>query len=197
MEMNKKTIEQVVQDGVKFIAQFLPKATYLYFPLLSAALVWAIKRNKEWKEKIFSWEVWIDPSPVRVKSDKYILSFFKKNNDLRRAYTKEIADEDLTSLRKAFLSLYPILGLDDPFLSALFYQELEAKHYRKIVKEFKGRVAKAIQDIGALNEKPRFVEGLKSVAKEMASLSSDMITQTSVQKALAEIIKREIVKKNE
>ncbi len=195
--MKKKTIEQIVQDGIKFLAQFLPKATYLYFPLLSAALVWAIKRNKEWKEKIFGWKVWADPSAVRVKSDKYIFSFFKKNIDLRRAYKKEIDDEDLTSLRKAFLSLYPILGLDDPFLSALFYQELEAKHYRKIVKEFKGRVAKAIQDIEAMDEKPRFVEGLKSVAKEMASLSSDMITQTTVQKSLAEIIKKEIGRKDD
>lgn len=195
--MKKKTIDQVVQDGIEFLAQFLPKATYLYFPLLSAALVWAIDRNKEGKEKIFSWKVWADPSAVRVKSDKYIFSFFKKNIDLRRAYKKEIDDEDLTSLRKAFLSLYPILGLNDPFLSALFYQELEAKHYRKIVKEFKGRVAKAIRDIEAMDEKPRFVEGLKSVVKEMASLSSDMITQTTVQKSLAEIIKKEIKRKDD
>jgi len=196
MLTKKKAIEDIVQDGIQFIAQFFPKATYLYFPLLSAAVVWAIKRHKAWKEKILSWNVWADPSAVHVKSDEYIFNFFKKNPDLRKAFREEIKTENITSLRKSFLSLYPIIGLEDPFLSALFYQEMEEKNYRKIVEKFNGRVTKAVQDIKALDEKPKFLEGLESIAKELASLSSDMVTQKSIQKVLAEIIKQEMAKKN-
>jgi len=196
MLTKKKAIEDIVQDGIQFIAQFLPKAAYLYFPLLSAAAVWAIKRSKAWKEKILSWNVWADPSAVRVKSDEYVLNFFKKNPNLRTAFQKEIKTENITSLRRSFLSLYPIIGLEDPFLSALFYQEMEEKNYRKIVEKFNGRVTKAVQDIEALDEKPEFLEGLESIAKELALLTSDIATQKSVQKVLAEVIKKEMAKKN-
>jgi hypothetical protein len=193
----KKAIEDIVQDGIQFMAQFLPKATYLYFPLLSAAAVWTIKRSKAWKEKILSWNVWADPSAVHVKSDEYVLNFFKKNPNLRTAFRQEIKTDNITSLRRSFLSLYPVIGLEDPFLSALFYQELEEKNYRKIVEKFKGRISKAVQDIEALDKKPKFLEGLESIAKELASLSSDMVTQKSIQKVLAEIIKQEMAKKND
>lgn len=196
MLTKKKAIEDIVQDGIQFIAQFLPKATYLYFPLLSAAVVWSIKRHKAWKEKILSLNVWADPSAVYVKSDEYVLNFFRENPGLCTAFREEIETENITSLRRSFLSLYPIVGLEDPFLCALFYQEMKEKNYRKIVEEFKKRVSKAVQDIEALDEKPKFLEGLESIAKELASLSSDMITQKSVQKVLAEIIKQEMAKKN-
>jgi hypothetical protein len=196
MLTRKKEVEDIVQDGIQFIAQFLPKATYLYFPLLSAAAVWAIKRSKAWKEKILSWNVWADPSAVHVKSDQYILDFFKKNPALRTAFREEIKTNNLASLRRSFVSLYPIVGLEDPFLSALFYQEMEERNYPKIVAEFKERISKAVQDIEALDEKPKFLEGLESIAKELASLSSDMVTQKSIQKVLAEIIKQEMAKKN-
>jgi hypothetical protein len=196
MLTKKKAIEDIVEDGIQFIARFLPKATNLYFPLLSAAVVWALQRHEEWKEKIFSWHVWADPSAVHVKSDEYVLHFFKENPNLRPAFKEEIENENFTSLRRSFSSLYPIIGLEDPFLSALFYEEVEDKNYRKIVEEFDERVSKAVQDIQALDEKPKLLEGLESIAKELASLISDMITQKSVQNVLAEIIKQQMEKKN-
>jgi hypothetical protein len=196
MMTKKKTIEDIVEDGVQFIARFLPKATNLYFPLLSAAVVWALQRHEEWREKILSWNVWADPSAVHVKSDEYVLHFFRKNPGLRSAFREEIENENFTSLRRSFSSLYPIIGLEDPFLSALFYEEVEDKNYRKIVQEFDERVSKAVQDIQALDEKPKLLEGLESIAKELASLISDMITQKSVQDVLAKIIKQQMEKKN-
>ena len=197
MLTKEKAIEDIVEDGIKFIAQFLPQATYLYFPLLSAAVVWALQRHEAWKEKIFSWNVWADPSAVHVKSDEYVLHFFKQNPGLGSTFKEEIEKKNFTSLRRSFQSLYPIIGLEDPFLYALFYKELEEKNYRKIVKEFKERVMKAVQEIEALDEKPKFLKGLESIAKELASLSSDMITQKSVQNVLADIIKQQMEKKND
>ncbi len=189
--MTKKTFEKIVQEGIRFIAQFFPQSSYLYFPLLSAALVWSIESSKEWQEKIFSWEVWLDPSFIKVKSDEFILDFFSDQPDLSQAFAEEIQKRDILTLRKLFYSLYPIVGLEDPFLSGLFLQELESKAYREIVRQYKKRVAQAIADIEAVDDKKRFVEGLEAIARELASFSADMITQTSVQRAIAEIIKKE------
>ncbi|MEE8604140.1 MAG: hypothetical protein V3S65_02095, partial [Candidatus Aminicenantaceae bacterium] len=189
--MTKKSFEKVVQEGIRFIARFFPQSRYLYFPLLSAALVWAIESSREWREKIFSWEVWLDPSFVKVKSDDFILSFFSNHSDLARAFAEEIQARDIPALRKFFYSLYPIIGLEDPFLSGLFHQELASQNYRGIAEQYDIKIAQAIVDIEAVEEKGRFLEGLEAIAREMASFCADLITQTSVQRALAEIIKKE------
>jgi hypothetical protein len=192
--MTKKSFEKIVQEGIRFIARFFPQSQSLYFPLLSAALVWAIKSSMEWREKIFSWEVWLDPSFVKVKSDEFILSFFSDHADLSHAFAEEIRTEDMHALRKLFYNLYPIIGLEDPFLSGLFHQELASQNYRSIAEQYDIKIAQAIVDIEAVEEKGRFFEGLEAIAREMASFSADLITQTSVQRALAEIINKEISK---
>jgi hypothetical protein len=192
--MTKKSFEKIVQEGIRFVARFFPQSRYLYFPLLSAALVWAIESSREWREKIFSWEVWLDPSFVKVKSDDFILSFFSDHSDLAHAFAEEIQTRDMPALRKLFYSLYPIIGLEDPFLSGLFHQELASQNYRGIAEQYDIRIAQAIVDIEAVEEKERFLEGLEAIAREMASFCADMITQTSVQRAFAEIINKEINK---
>jgi hypothetical protein len=166
----------------------------MYFPLLSAALVWAVKSSQEWQEKIFSWEVWLDPSFVTVKSDDFVLDFFARHASLSQAFAPEIQNKDIPALRKFFYSLYPIIGLEDPFLSGLFYQELASQDYRQIVQHYDERVAQAIVDTEAVEEKGEFVEGLELIAKELAAFGTDMITQTSVQKALVEIINKQLNK---
>lgn len=133
--MKKSLLEKLVENGVSFLSEFFPKASTLYVPLLSASIVWTIKRAAEWKEKILSWKVWADPEYIETKPDAFILEFFKSHPALSQSYQDEIQKSDMESLREAFRSLYPILGLEDPFLTALFAHELESKNYRKMAKE--------------------------------------------------------------
>jgi hypothetical protein len=100
----------------------------------------------------------------------------------------------MTALRKLFYSLYPVVGLEDPFLTGLFQEELASHDYRAIAQQYDVRVAQAIVDIETVEEKGRFMDGLEAIAREMASLGAEMITQASVQRALAEIIKKELKK---
>jgi hypothetical protein len=193
--MTKKSFERIVQEGIRFIAQFFPRSRYLYFPLMSAALVWAIERSEEWQSKIFSWQVWFDPGFVRVKPDTFILDFFFRHPDLSRVFAEEIGNRDMPALRNHFHSLYPIVGLEDPFLSALFQQELASQDYREIVRTYEKRVGEAIADIESVDDRGRFLEGLEAIARELASFSAEMITRTDVQRALAGIIKKELSKK--
>jgi hypothetical protein len=190
--MKEKSFEEVVQEGIGFVAQFFPESVYLVFPLLSAALVWALKSGKAWEEKIFSWRIWLDPQAVKVKSDEFILEFFSHHSDLAQVFVEEIEEKNMVFLREAFQGLYPILGLEDPFLTGLFRHELESKDYKGIAFQFEGRVARAVSEIESIDEKAKFMEGLKAIALEMASLGSAMFTDKSVQKTLAKIIKKEM-----
>jgi hypothetical protein len=189
--MSESQLEKTVEKGISFLSKLFPLQAYLYFPLLNSAFVWAVRRVKEWKEKVFAWEVWLEPGRIEVKPDEYILNFFKSETALSRAYEAEIKSSDLKALRDAFARLYPILGLEDPFLSALFDQELKSKEFRRIVKEFEERVSRAKKDIEALEQKSGLLEGLKGFAEGMLSLGLHLLSQEEVQKIIAKIIKKE------
>ncbi len=195
--MPKSPLEKAVESGISFLSKIFPLQSYLYFPLLNASLFWAIKRTKEWKEKVFSWKVWLDPGRVQIKSDDFILRFFKDHPALMRCFEPEVRKKDMASLRKSFARLFPLLGLEDPFLSALFHEEIESGAYRKIVKEFDQKVSQAERDISELRNQSQLIKGLKDFAGEMVSLNLELLSQEKAQKVIAEIIKKQIRSKNE
>ena len=183
-------LEKIVEKGISFLSKIFPLKSYLHFPLLSAALIWGIRRATAWKKEILSWKVYLDPERIGVKPDEFVLSFFKNHSSLNKIYEAEIMNNDMKALREAFNRLYPILGLEDPFLFALFYEELESKEFRKIVEEFEEKVSRAGKDIEAFGSKSRLLEGLKTVAEEAASLSIDLMSEDKVQEAVANTIKK-------
>lgn len=195
--MKTQSAEKVIESAIQLLSEFFPQKTYLYFPLLSASLVWAIKRSKEWKEKIFNWMVWPEPGPVRVKSDEFILNFFRNNGVLLKVYKEDVEKEDLVSLRQSFYRLYPIFGLQDPFLSALFQKELENDDCRKIAEEFDARLTRAKNDVEQYHNNARLLQGLKEFATALASLGSELLTQTKVQKVIKELVERKIKENHE
>jgi len=195
--MKKTTLEKIVEKGISFLSKIFPLKSYLHFPLLSAALFWGIRRATAWKKEILSWQVYLDPERIEMKPEEYVLSFFRKHPALNKIYEAEMRKKekkDLETLREAFNKLYPIIGLEDPFLSALFYEELESGDFRRIVKELKEKVSRAKEDIEAFEGKSRLLEGLKTVAEEAASLSIELMSKDEVQKVVANTIKK---RKNE
>ena len=188
--MKKTPLEKIVEKGISFLSKIFPLKSYLHFPLLSAALIWGIRRATAWKKEILSWKVYLDPERIEMKPDEYVLSFFKNHSSLNKIYETEIMSNDMKALREAFNRLYPILGLEDPFLSALFYEELESRDFRKIVEEFEEKVSRAEKDIEAFEGKSRLLEGLKTVAEEAASLSIDLMSEDEVQEVVANTIKK-------
>jgi hypothetical protein len=195
--MNKSSVEKVVKNGLLLLSEFFPQKNYLYFPLLSAFFVWALRSTKEWKEKIFSWRVWLEPGFVEAKPDEFVLDFFEREEALEKVYKEEIKKGELKALRKAFSRLYPILGLEDPFLSALFDHELESGDYKRIVKDFEDRVTKAQRDIETLKEEDRFFRELETLARKVYSLNLDLISQPNLRKIIADLIKKNIKNTNE
>lgn len=191
--MKKSLLEKLVENGISFLSEFFPKASTLYVPLLSASIVWAIKRAAEWKEKILSWKVWADPGYIETKPNEFVLEFFKSHPALSQSYQDEIQKGDMESLREAFSCLYPILGLEDPFLTALFAHELESENYRKMVKEFRERVEKAKENIEEANEE-RLLRGLKTFADDAVSLGVELLSQAKLRKVIADLVKESLKK---
>ena len=187
--MSKKDIEAALARGVEILEEFLPLKSWLIFPVLYAACVWAVRRVFDYRERILAWEVWLDPEFVRTKPDGFILDFFAGNERLRREYAAEIEGGDLRTLRAAFPALYSVIGLEDAFLKALFKAELDAAEYRGIVVEFAARAAKARDDIQPAADDPEFWKALFFVAAEAAALGLHLIKDEEVQDMIVGLIK--------
>ncbi len=194
--MKREELEQVVEQALTFLAQILPGSISLYFPLLSVALTWAVKRSLAWEEEIFAWQVWPNPEWIRTKSDMFILDFFQSKPELNSHFRAEIDNRDLDALRSAFSRLYPIMGLEDPFLCALFYPELEKSDLAALLSTFDTRVEEAKADIKSIPERPRLLEGLRAFAEEAISLGIEAMSQKEIQKLILDVLKRDINNKD-
>jgi hypothetical protein len=187
--MSKKGIEAALARGVELLDKFLPLKSWLYFPILYAASVWAVRRVFDYRDRILAWQVWLDPEFVRTKPDGFVLDFFAGDEGLGREYAGEIARGDLRTLRAAFPALYSVIGLEDAFLKALFKAELDAADYRAVVVEFAARTARARDAIGPAAADPSFWEGLERVGREAASLGLHLLKDAEVQDLIAALIK--------
>lgn len=188
--MSKKDIESALARGVGILNEFLPLRATLYFPILYSACVWAVRRVFDYRERIFAWQVWLDPEEVRTKPDEFILHFFSTHEALGRAYAGEIAGRDMKALRAAFPALYPVCGLEDAFLKALFKKELAAGDFRKIAAEFAARAAKARDDIRPAVGNADFWKALQNLGAELAALGIHLLADEDVEKAVARAIKK-------
>jgi hypothetical protein len=188
--MSKKSVEQALARGVEILNEFLPVKSLLVFPVLYSACVWAVRRVFDYRERIFSWQIWLDPEEVRTKPDDFVLHFFATHEVLSRVYEGEIATLDRKALREAFPALYPVCGLEDAFLKALFRAELASGDYRKIVAEFEGRAARAREEIRVVESNPDFWKALEKFGMEMASLGIHLFSDEAVQDMIVAAVKK-------
>ena len=190
--MDKKRAEHILDVGIKVLKDFLPDNPGLYFPLLYSLSVWVLRRIFDLKERVFAWQVWLDPEMVASKPDPFILQFYEGHQGLRSAFAAEIAGNDVPALRKAFPALYPVCGLEDAFLIAIFEEELESGDYRKIVDEFEARALKAVADIQAAGEAPAFWKGIRDFGTGLASLGLHFLSDAEIRKIIRDRIRKRV-----
>ncbi len=190
--MDKKRAEHVLDSGVKILADIMPLNTYLYFPLLYSICVWAVRRIFDLRERVFAWQVWLDPGMIETKPEAFVLNFFQGHAGVRAAYAAELAARDMTALNTAFKALYPVCGLEDAFLLALFKEELEAEDYRKIAAEFEERARRAIEDVKPASEVPEFWRGLQGFGMDMARIGIHVMSDAQVRKLILDRIRKRV-----
>lgn len=190
--MGRKDVEAALARGVEILEGFLPLKSWLFFPILYSACVWAVRRVFDYQERILAWQVWLDPEFVRTKPDEFILGFFSENKALSLEYKDEIARRDVRVLRAAFPALYSVLGLEDAFLRALFRAEIRSADYRAIVVEFASRAAKARDAIRPAAADPKFWKALQLIGMEAASLGLHLLKDEDVQDMIIALVKEPV-----
>lgn len=188
--MDKKSAEKALAKAVRALSDVLPLERYLLFPVIYSVCVWAVRRVFDYRARILSWQLWLEPGAVGTKPDDFVRRFFETHDGLAREYAEELRAANMRALRKAFGRLYPVVGIEDPFLLGLFAKDLEAGDFRKIVDEFSARGARARADVAAASADSRFWRELETAGMEVASLGIHLFTDDEVRRLILEQIRK-------
>jgi hypothetical protein len=188
--MEEKKLISFLQETVKILGDFFPVNSLALFPLIYSSLIWALSRQTQIKTKVFELKVWLEPEMLENKPDDFVVSFFESKPELKEVYSEELSRKDLKALKNAFKVLYPLVGLEDPFLEKLFSEELSLGQYRQIVDDFENRLSKALSEIKAAQAKTKFWAELEKISGEFLNLGWSLMTEVEVRKQLRQILER-------
>ncbi|MDI6849095.1 MAG: hypothetical protein QME69_04800 [Candidatus Saccharicenans sp.] len=188
MEENK--LLTFLRQTKEILGDFFPAGSTALLPVIFSSLVWAATRRGEIKKKILETKVWLEPETLRSKPAEFILDFFKSGPELRAVYEQEIAAGDLRALRAAFRALYPVLGLQDPFLERLFSAELKNHDYRRLTTEFGPRLEAALSEIRAAGGRDYFWRTLENICHEFLKLGWALLSEDEVREQLKKALEK-------
>ena len=168
--MEEKKLQDFLKQSAEILQDFFPADTLALIPLLYSTLIWAVKRKENLEEEVSGLRLWLEPEIVDNKPDEFILDFFEKQQALQEAFKAEIKSRDMKSLRPAFRALYPVVGLEEPFLQSLFSEELAREDFRLIADQFDWKLKQALEEIKAAEKKPELWKALKKIGESFMSL---------------------------
>jgi len=168
--VEEKKLQDFLKQSAEILQDFFPADTLALIPLLYSTLIWAVKRKENLEEEVSGLRLWLEPEIVDNKPDEFILDFFEKQQALQEAFKAEIKSRDMKSLRPAFRALYPVVGLEEPFLQSLFSEELAREDFRLIADQFDWKLKQALEEIKAAEKKPELWKALKKIGESFMSL---------------------------
>jgi hypothetical protein len=168
--VEEKKLQDFLKQSAEILQDFFPADTLALIPLLYSTLIWAVKRKGNLEAEVSGLRLWLEPEVVDNKPDEFILDFFEKRQALQEAFKAEIKSCDMKSLRPAFRALYPVVGLEEPFLQSLFSEELAREDFRLIADQFDWKLKQALEEIKAAEKKPELWKALKKIGESFMSL---------------------------
>jgi len=168
--VEEKKLQAFLKQSAEILQDFFPADALALIPLLYSTLIWAVKRKGNLEAEVSGLRLWLEPEVVDNKPDEFILDFFEKQQALQEAFKAEIKSRDMKSLRPAFRALYPVVGLEEPFLQSLFSEELAREDFRLIADQFDWKLKQALEEIKAAEKKPELWKALKKIGESFMSL---------------------------
>ncbi len=190
--MDEKKTRTFFKQAADILRDFLPGSAAVLGPLLYSVAVWAVEKKNSCRERIEELRVWLLPEILVNKPDDFVLNFFQTDERLMQAYADELSAANLKKLRQDFAILYPILGLQDPFLEALFWPEIESADFRKITAEYRPRVERALKEIKTAEGQPEFWTALEEISRGLLELGWQVLSEAEVRKWLRHWLKSHI-----
>lgn len=182
--MDAKKFQKVLDEVLDALALVVNVRSFPFFPVLYASLFHFVRKGAAYRKAVRELPAGPRSRIVTNKSQRFIDDF------LRRNAAQFASEPDPKSRKRAFVRLYPLLGLRDPFLSTLFRDELAAGDHERIVAELDERVRAAVDAIPAPASSPTFWKAMDAFVQTSAGLAIELVRERDVQELILDRVKR-------
>lgn len=142
------------------------------YHLLFAVARFLLSEPYRWQSLLTEW-----PHPVHAdqRSDDEVRQFFQQHKGLPASFRKELQNDDLAALHRAYAVLFPMLTLKDEFSSAIFREEVRSRRYKAICREYPLRSQRVARKLKHLTQNHDFRRQMESFTKDLHGFSLTLI----------------------
>lgn len=182
--MEIKKFQSAVDELLAALGKVVNVKAFPYLPVIYSSLLYFLNKGSAYRKAVRAIPVGPRSRPVRNKSKQFIEAFLTAH----APFAAQNGDE--RERRRVFVRLYPVVGLRDPFLAALFRDELDRGDTETIADEYDDRVRSALEQIPPARGEPRFWEAMDSFVETASGLVTDLARERQIQDLIIARVRR-------
>lgn len=182
-----KTYEEFLvflDDHLKSMSDFIPMKDKNFHAICFATGRFLLSEPYRWESLIGKW---FNPPEVAKPGEGELLDFFKNTVGLPLSFRKELQTGDLDTLYRAYEILFPILILKDEFLSSIFREDIRARRFKKVFRQYSRKIKKVKEFVDGVKDNEEFLELMRKFTKDLEGFSLTLINN---KKLLDQAIKK-------
>ncbi|MEW6363975.1 MAG: hypothetical protein AB1714_04985 [Acidobacteriota bacterium] len=173
--MDSRKFQALVDEVLGVLGKIVNLKAFPFLPVIYSSIFYFVKRGEAYRNAVRAIPVGPRSRIVINKSKRFVDDF------LAQHAPSVLAGSDARGRRRAFSSLYPVLGLRDPFLLALFRDEVDSGDLQIVVDSFDTRVHEALAEIPAPRSDPAFWRALDAFVRASAGLALNLAREREIQ----------------
>lgn len=179
-----------LEEHLNHITDFIEPTDKDFFSVCTATARFLLSEPYRWKDLMKTWPAIAE---VEKPSEGQLLEFYNTTKGMKLSFRKELKENDLDTLYKAYDLLFPALVLKDEFLASVFRHDLQARRYKKIFRESKKKIPRVIEFIGRMKEDGNFLELMETFTADLSGFSLTIINN---QKLLDQVVNKLALREN-
>jgi len=161
-----------LEEHLNHITDFIPNSDKHFRPVCFAVARFLLSEPYRWKSLFSQWPSL--PTPPQPSQDQ-LLEFFNTQKGLNISFKKELTENNLDALYKAYNLLYPILITKHEFLNSIFRPDIRARRFKKIVKESEAKIKRVIEFITLMKHNDNFIQLMEKFTNDLSGFSLTVI----------------------
>lgn len=175
-----KTYEEFLvflDDHLKSMSDFIPVKDKDFHAVCFTLGRFLLSEPYRWEELLNDWP----KMPQVVKpGEKELLEFFNTHKGMKLSFRKELKNNDIDALYKAYDWLFPMLVTKDDFLSSVFRDDIKARRFKKVLRQAEKKVKRVTEFVDVYKKDAKFLELMRQFTTDLSGFSLTLINNKNL-----------------
>jgi hypothetical protein len=166
-----------LDDHLKSMTDFIDASHRDFHAICAATGRFLLSEPYRWEKLL---ENWPEMPKVPKPNENELLEFFKTKKGLSLSFRKELKENDLDTLYKAYDLLYAMLVIKDDFLTAVFGEDIKRRRYKKIFRQSGAKIKRIKDFINPRKTDENFLNLMRKFTKDLEGFSLTLINNRNL-----------------